>query len=647
MTIPATPVTTINVLTTELPKNIDLKQYTNDPTGTYTTLSLVSVTPPTPEVTLSNVGVLSLTANTPTDSYSVTVDLTAASADNWATRSTAPGVLWSHNFENIEELAQFQKQTSNTHTDPPVLISQLTSAAPYSGNAVRSSVLGGKLVRTGNIGDTRLYLSNVADWPDPASYVDNFGVTRSIAGYAIFVGNDGAASNSNRESVTVTGRGTDGNGPYLQLSTPLTKTWVLDGPYSYATAGDQRGPWFRPYAALPAGANGRAVPDRGYTEALTTARGWSWPILPTSSWWNKFGVSNSSPTGYTGGAAYAHPDYHAHPVLSALGYRFEGSELWYQFRMRISASRWSATSPRELLSRASSAGKNMWLGDNIAATQFGELVWMISGANYNRMSYFYTDIGAAMLGELADPQAGGTTADANPGGDFTANCVLDTNGPHSGCFAWPPDEWVTVMVHIVPGHHNKTTHSNLVLASPSNDAGAKRLTFTTAAPTPADIETDNINATDYFVGWAASTTWSGAPSLRVVGYTSNGTTATWVVGPTNASASWPASPPSSGVSVTINMAADPLPQNNADTGITVKIKRTTDPAWLTLMTGNFAINFGHPNRGQWVNVPPGWDAVHLGLFWNLNLANVPPDVLVTCDYAEVIFGTSEIPIPTT
>lgn len=104
-TIPETPPTVLpTVYTTELPKEIDLRtSYSNIPVGSNYAFSLVSSTPES-GVTVSNDGRLTVPLGTVTDTYTVTVDLTDATAVALPTLGISGAGAWTfgHAFADAD-----------------------------------------------------------------------------------------------------------------------------------------------------------------------------------------------------------------------------------------------------------------------------------------------------------------------------------------------------------------------------------------------------------------------------------------------------------------------------------------------------------------------------------------------------------------
>lgn len=74
---------------------------------------------------------------------------------------------------------------------------------------------------------------------------------------------------------------------------------------------------------------------------------------------------------------------------------------------------------------------------------------------YGNRFFMYSDRGAMFL---YDPQsASGSGASMQPGGAYSSTCRMTSSGSEpaaAACWRWPKDEWVTVLMQVVPGRHN-------------------------------------------------------------------------------------------------------------------------------------------------------------------------------------------------
>ena len=74
----------------------------------------------------------------------------------------------------------------------------------------------------------------------------------------------------------------------------------------------------------------------------------------------------------------------------------------------------------------------------------------------------------AKLNALQDNYAGNGTS-VQPGGDYADSCRI---GTYTNCWQYPTDRWITVLVHVVPGHHNGDSNAaDMSSTSNRRDAG--------------------------------------------------------------------------------------------------------------------------------------------------------------------------------
>lgn len=194
-------------------------------------------------------------------------------------------------------------------------------------------------------------------------------------------------------------------------------------------------------------------PGRG-----ATATGWCRPFSPFQGdpgWTTGMPTpdfnNNQSLFNWTVGW-YGHRDYWA----SWPG-RFLGDEFWLQFRYKPSANRSSITTN----------AKN-WRIAKTYDTPIQEIVQQSHSGSPNRnVLNLYSDFGANHLNQpqqigsspdwtaFTDPPYPGapfTTYKEQMGGLWDATCGYPNNNDPARCFAYPADEWTTVLLHIKAGH---------------------------------------------------------------------------------------------------------------------------------------------------------------------------------------------------
>ena len=178
--------------------------------------------------------------------------------------------------------------------------------------------------------------------------------------------------------------------------------------------------WWRPFSPLDGAGNGTGTSDRAANGTLTV-RSWN--------------ASDPNQNGSWDYGYYGHSDYHSGAI-------WDGTDFYIQFRVKISGSRWTG-------GNSDYSGKIAFIGTT-GLTPTQELVVQSRGS---REYYMYTAFGSpGPLEFLSDPQNG--TGNPNvwqPGGAYAGTCVDGSRNP-SSCWAWPTDQWVTVLVRVVPGH---------------------------------------------------------------------------------------------------------------------------------------------------------------------------------------------------
>lgn len=184
--------------------------------------------------------------------------------------------------------------------------------------------------------------------------------------------------------------------------------------------GSQNAPgWWRPYGALSGAGNGKGIDDPGASGTLA---------VPVNAW-------NSSNPGEN--EAYR-KSYYAHPDQVGVGgfgaEDFDGTEFFIQYRFRYTASRRDPSTPP--------AGKLAF----IATTQQTLNQELVVMNNRSGLWQWYTNFGSS-------PDTGGalgiSSGNKQPGGDFTS---CDNSAESGLCYVYPTDEWITLLIHVIPGH---------------------------------------------------------------------------------------------------------------------------------------------------------------------------------------------------
>jgi hypothetical protein len=279
-------------------------------------------------------------------------------ANDWTKRSTAPSVVWAHNFDSVAEVDQFRTTSFN---DP--------------GNTLGTTV----------------------QW-------------NSSDGFE--------------------------GGGCVEITTP--------------SGGHAVGGWWRPMAAFAAGSNGRSSADLA-CNGTVKLRTWANPPSSTENF--------NFRQGY-----YGHPTVQA-AVTTWQGNTdpWDGSEFWLQFRVKMPASRWFGYNGPSSSDTRNPFGKLLFI-DCTASTHESEIVIQSAGADpqYFNSTYpfrMYTSSGSNPNSFLTTPQGAGDGSSIQDGGPYETSCVIggDTNDV-GDCWEWPRDpEWITVLVHVIPGRDNQAT----------------------------------------------------------------------------------------------------------------------------------------------------------------------------------------------
>jgi hypothetical protein len=180
------------------------------------------------------------------------------------------------------------------------------------------------------------------------------------------------------------------------------------------TGGTSQSGWWRPFSALPG--------DIGYV---------SGPAWTPST---KKDMTQAWNRGF-----YGHQDYHS------MG-QYDGTDFYIQYRGKFQGTRFTAGNPD---------GKFAYVGWTYD-TPTQEIVIQ---SNQDRLLQMYSAFGD-IRGGLWGPQGDRNSynppypvTSRQPGGNYTSTCTWENRSP-STCWAYPADEWFTVLIHIKPGHGN-------------------------------------------------------------------------------------------------------------------------------------------------------------------------------------------------
>ena len=231
--------------------------------------------------------------------------------------------------------------------------------------------------------------------------------------------------------------------------------------------------WVRPFRAVPG--------DVGYTSGPDIPANWNpdnWKI-------DRRGL-------------YGHPDYWGTTIANTLdGVEWAGHDFYIQFQYKVSASFFNASQPY-----IGNGGKLLFVDLGSGGNQ--ELVIQTPSptASDPRRFCMYTNFSKAYPSPSKLTAMNGAESNPNgrmeqPGGDYAATCTYPN---FANCWRWPTDEWVTVLLHVVPGHHNGDSNAaDITSTSNKRDAGIEVWVAGASATTYTKI----WEKFDYVWNWAA------------------------------------------------------------------------------------------------------------------------------------------------
>ena len=226
--------------------------------------------------------------------------------------------------------------------------------------------------------------------------------------------------------------------------------------------------WARPFNALPG--------DAGYVSGQ--------PDLP-ADWDNAW-------ADYRRGL-YGHQDYHANSSGGFDGIRWDGTDFYIQFAYKVSASAFTGQP-------AGYTGKLAFI--DVCGGNDAELV-IQSPVNGAKRFWMYTNFGSSTNSYLGAVQSSTNVGaiSQQPGGDYATVCNYDADSTLAQCWQWPTGEWVTVLIHIVPGHHSPgTTYPDMSSVARRKDTGI-------------EVWVARANATSYTKIWEKfDYTWFWSPT---------------------------------------------------------------------------------------------------------------------------------------
>jgi hypothetical protein len=399
---------------------------------------------------------------------SATTSCVSAPAGNWTTRSTGAGVIWAHDFTNDNELNYFIRSESPTDANatvtnptPNVLPNGLRLGATPFGNsrAIISRAVGTRLTAAVPAAsdypthDTQVWsVASAASLPDPKGQP-----------YRMIVGNGSDSGgiewielvsiNTSNNTITVRRKMTAENGGYGTNTAPAF-------PAGFTVGRGPQGSWNRPFAAFPAGQNGRSTPDVGIANHTVT-RARTWNTAQNSNAHAAFREGYFGHRSYwdpaVGPATYRNwqPQDPGQPVRSDA---WDGDEFYLQFRAKVAASRFSAPTSKMLFIQnagTSGSGQFFWV---VGGSRYGEkppVAEQVSGVTYG--TYLlgltsYADSAARAGGLLMSPQSDSIDRPSPIQKSYPA-CRYDSR-PNMYCWTFPADRWVTYLIHFKFGKDN-------------------------------------------------------------------------------------------------------------------------------------------------------------------------------------------------
>lgn len=236
-----------------------------------------------------------------------------------------------------------------------------------------------------------------------------------------------------------------------------------------------QGGWSRPFSPMNGGGlnsgNGRgaANPDWAMNGQLTRRN------------WTVTGGADRTQLGKWVDGYYCHPDYLntglARDPGGSSGFRADnipGWDFYLQLTLKMTAGRFVNGQPDGKLAMILITGDGN-VGTQQPRTPDQELVVK---SNPSSLYQMYTNFGNRDNSYLTEPQGSGSPQGSSyqPGGDYAATCLIGQTGVDrastvslNNCWYWPADQWVTLLIHVRPGHDGGGGDSPTVPGNPNND----------------------------------------------------------------------------------------------------------------------------------------------------------------------------------
>jgi len=445
-------------------RTVSVGTYVSDPDSDPITIARVGGTAPA-GVTVSTSGIVTVPADTTPGTYTLVFqadDGRSTAASDWLARSTAPGVVWAHDFSYDAEVSAHLGSNTAQLTGAPVRRVLDSSGAYCLEQMSIGATLAQEFLAAGGAGPRTMMVNDASDWPASDFY---FFVTKK---HPNIVGSKNLFYCSARtgNSLTVTRQGTFG---FAGVSATAQDYAIGD----YAGAGTGQD-WRRTFSALPAGENGLPTNDpaaantvplrsKSATGAYGVPRdaslwqyGWYGHIDNHTTWANWTGNSTTgalTPRGVQNGAAEK--------------YRlWDGTEFWLQFRVKVDARFFANHQQPD--PTAIDDGTGVTGGGTVYWTR---KLWMLQSEisslqqittelrPSNRYSIPATNPNPLLLSKgsayaKANSTVGVTRSGITfyqPGGPWDATAREGSAQVLGDAWEWVDGEWVTVLLHVVPG----------------------------------------------------------------------------------------------------------------------------------------------------------------------------------------------------
>ena len=558
---------------------------------------------------------------------------------DWIARSRGTGVVWAHDFRTEAEVNNFIKAPNDLVIGvhhPSLMAHRTTADGVTGGGCLQVLNIGSSLARPVAAGDTRIVLEDARDFPDVASAAAAYEVTIQSAAPRM---KEVVLVTGKQENTLLVERGRKFPEPLKFENLGKATQWAAGA----AVGADSDGGWARPLSALVAGDNGLAKDDPA-AEGRSKRREFRKGRSLSESIYN-------FRTGY-----YGHSDYHSfYRDWNGESGVWDGDEFFLQFRVKID--------PRRLDPRNEGGGK-LWFLHMMGKGGAQQLVMHSPDSERRRFSIF-TNYGsgpnARLTGQGAGAEDGGYSS-FMPNSQWERSCVV---GNTSSCWDWPTDEWVTLLLHVKPGHDN-----DFMYPLPSDvNKNQNLITVDTAAFKPVndgttiEFETNavpirdsfrfagakNNQADDYFLGWRlrfmASDSLSTSFVFKVVDYRTVNGRARWRVEPMRKLDSLPAGSPTAGDRVRVEWSGQSSAKY-ADTTVEMWAKRPGDRDYVRLFSRtDLPWIFGDLSSGVYDLHPPGFNCFQPTGYQNVQDGQPPPRQTYWYRFDQIILSRQFIPAP--